>query len=190
MRDAAAAKKIDAYRRQIARLRERIRKAQAGAAAEVVADYALTRADGAVKLSALFGGKRELFVIHNMGAACAYCTLWADGSNGIYHHLADRAAFVVSSPDPPAAQAKLARGRGWRFPMASHRGTSFAADMGYQAKDGGLLPGVSVFRRQRGRIIRIADTGFSPGDDFCTMWHFLDLLPGGARGWGPKLRYG
>ena len=42
--------------------------------------------------------KRDLIVIHNMGASCPYCTLWADGFNGIYDHLADRAAFVALQP--------------------------------------------------------------------------------------------
>ena len=42
------------------------------------------------------------------------------------------------------------------------------------------MPGVSVFRREAGTIVRVSDTGFSPGDDFCTLWHFFDLLPGGV----------
>jgi predicted dithiol-disulfide oxidoreductase (DUF899 family) len=87
-------------------------------------------------------------------------------------------------------QKRFAAGRGWRFPMVSHAGTSFAADMGYQAKGGGCLPGVSVFQRKRGKILRVSDTGFSPHDDFCAVWHFLDLLPGGADGWDAKFSYG
>jgi predicted dithiol-disulfide oxidoreductase (DUF899 family) len=189
MRYQATAKKLDGYRRQIAALRAKMRKAQVAAEPEEVQDYAFTTPHGSTKLSDLFGEKRELIMIHNMGASCPYCTLWADGFNGIYHHLADRAAFAVSSPDPPAAQNKFAAKRGWRFPMVSHQGTSFAADMGYQSKDGGCLPGVSVFRKQRARILRVSDTGFSPGDDFCAMWHILDLLPEGAADWGPKLAY-
>ena len=78
--------------------------------------------------------------------------------------------------------------RGWRFPMVSHQGTTFAADLGY-SRDGRPLPGASVLRRDGDRIVRVADTGFSPGDDFCTVWHFLDLLPEGAAGWRPKHAY-
>jgi predicted dithiol-disulfide oxidoreductase (DUF899 family) len=96
----------------------------------------------------------------------------------------------VCSPDPPDAQRRFAAGRGWRFPMVSHQGTSFAADMGYRSETGGWLPGVSVFRRGDNRISRVADTGFQPNDDFCTVWHFLDLLPGGAEGWSPRYSYG
>jgi peroxiredoxin len=40
---------------------------------------------------------------------------------GIYNHLADRAAVVVVSPDPPEVQQRFAQSRGWKFPMVSHR---------------------------------------------------------------------
>ena len=40
------------------------------------------------------------------------------------------------------------------------------------------------------RIVRVSDASFRPGDDFCTMWHFLDLFPGGYGGWMPKFDYG
>lgn len=183
------AEKLAEYRRQIAELREKMREAQSAVEPEEVRDYELTTPNGKVRLSALFGAMDDLVVIHNMGTSCRYCTLWADGFNGIYDHLASRAAFVVASPDPPARQRRFAESRGWRFPMVSHEGTSFAADMGYRAEDGGWLPGVSVFRRDGERILRVADTGFSPGDDFCALWHILDLLPEGAAGWQPEFRY-
>ena len=46
--------------------------------------------------------------------------------------------------------------------MVSHQGTDFAADMGYRSESGGWMPGVSVFRRDGDRILRVADTGFQP----------------------------
>jgi predicted dithiol-disulfide oxidoreductase (DUF899 family) len=184
----ATAEKINAYRRQISDLRARIREAQASIEPEVVKDYVLSRAGGAVKLSELFGNSDTLFVIHNMGASCAYCTLWADGFNGVFEHLRNRAAFVLVSPDAPEQQQKFAAGRGWRFPMVSCQGTTFAQDMGYW-RDDHPVPGVSVFKRDGGRILRVADTSFSPGDDFCSVWHFFDLVPEGANGWQPKFRY-
>jgi len=61
--------------------------------------------------------------------------------------------------------------------------------MGYRSASGGWLPGVSVFRRDGDRILRVADTGFQPNDDFCTAWHLFDLLPEGASGWQPKFAY-
>jgi len=48
---------------------------------------------------------------------------------------------------------------------------------------------VSVFKKQGGKIVRVADTSFGPGDDFCSIWHFFDLLPEGAADWQPKYKY-
>jgi predicted dithiol-disulfide oxidoreductase (DUF899 family) len=181
--------KLAAYREQIAELRRKMREVQAAVEPEQVADYVFATPSGSRSLSDLFGDKRDLFVIHNMGTSCAYCTLWADGFNGLYPHIADRTAFVVASPDLPNVQQRFAAGRGWRFPMVSHQGTTFAADMGYRSESGGWLPGVSAFQRDGARILRVADAGLHPGDDFCTLWHLLDLLPEGAAGWGPKFSY-
>jgi predicted dithiol-disulfide oxidoreductase (DUF899 family) len=181
--------KLAAYRAEIAALREKMREVQAAIEPEPVQDYVFQTPDGAIRLGALFGDKTDLIVIHNMGTTCPACTMWADGFNGLYDHLASHAAFVVSSPDPPEIQARFAAGRGWRFRMVSHHGTSFAADMGYRSERG-FQPGVSVFRRAGERILRVADTSFSPGDDFCAVWHIFDLLPEGAAGWRPKFAYG
>jgi predicted dithiol-disulfide oxidoreductase (DUF899 family) len=180
---------LAAYRDQIADLRRKMQEVQAATEPEPVGEYNFATSDGPRRLADLFGAKNDLIVIHNMGASCRYCTLWADGFNGIWQHLADRAAFVVSSPDAPETQRRFAAGRGWRFPMVSHQGTSFAADMGYRSETGGWLPGVSVFRRDGERITRVGDTGMRPGDDFCALWHFFDLLPGGAEGWSPRFNY-
>jgi predicted dithiol-disulfide oxidoreductase (DUF899 family) len=129
---------------------------------------------------------------------CSLFTTWhivhalhdvADGFNGIYDHSADRASRVVASPDPPDVQKQFAAGRGWNFPMIGHAGTTFARDMGYRSEDDVSLPGVSVFRRDGARFLRVADTGFRPGDDFCALWHMLDLLPQGGDDWRPKFKY-
>lgn len=185
----ATAERISQYRRQIAQLREQMREAQATIEPEHVKDYEFRRAGGgAVNLSALFGSKDTLFVVHNMGASCPYCTLWADGFNGVFDHLRDRAAFVLASPDSPDQQQKFAQKRGWRFPMVSCQGTTFAQDMGYW-RDNGPMPGVSVFRRRGDQIVRVSDTSFSPGDDFCSVWHFFDLIPEGAGDWQPRYDY-
>jgi len=176
------------YRSQIADIREKMRRTQEAIEPEEVEDYEFATPEGKVRLSALFGGKDTLFVIHNMGATCAHCTMWADGFNGVYEHLRDRAGFVVSSPDTPERQQSFAAGRGWKFPMVSTQGTTFADDMGYRP-DGRTMPGVSVFKRRANKIMRVADTSFSPGDDFCAVWHLFDLLPEGAARWRPKFSY-
>jgi predicted dithiol-disulfide oxidoreductase (DUF899 family) len=181
--------KLAGYRRQIVQLRKEMREAQSTAEPEEVKDYEFTTPEGTVRLSSLFGDQKYLFMIHNMGTSCPACTLWADGFNGIYDHLVNRGAFVVSSPDPPEAQRAFAKDRGWRFRMVSHQGTSFAADMGYRSENGSWRPGISVFRREPGRILRVSDTGFDIGDDFCSLWHIFDLLPEGAGTWRPQFKY-
>jgi len=183
-------RRLAAYRQRIAALRDKMRAVQRRIEPEVVEDYTFATARGPKRLSQLFGEKRDLFVIHNMGSSCPYCTLWADGYNGLYPHLHTRASFVVSSPDPPAVQQRFARSRRWRFPMVSHQGTTFAADMGYRSRSGEWRPGISAFRRQGDRILRLSDVGSRPGDDFCMAWHLFDLLPEGPAGWQPQLRYG
>ena len=189
MKYATGSEMISGYRREIADIRQKMRKAQAQIEPEKVADYTFASPTGSIRLSELFGAHDDLMVVHNMGRACPACTLWADGYSGLHAHLSSRAAFVVSSPDSPDVQQAFAGGRGWKFAMVSHQGTSFAADMGYVAENGGWRPGISVFRRQGATIQRVSDAPLSPGDDFCALWHFFDLLPDGAAGWTPKFSY-
>jgi len=188
MEYAQTAEKLAQYRLQIALLRGKMREVLQSVEPEEVSDYEFSTTEGNVRLSELFGEREYLFVIHNMGAGCRNCTLWADGFNGILPHIEDRAAFVVTTPDEPAAQQKFKAARAWHFRMVSHRNTTFADDMGYRGDDG-WLPGVSVFRKRGQKICRVSDTGFQPGDDFCTTWHFFDLLPEGPDGWQPQYKY-
>jgi predicted dithiol-disulfide oxidoreductase (DUF899 family) len=183
-----ATQKLGAFRQQIADIRKEMRKVQAAVEPQEVADYEFRVLDGVVTLSELFGDHEDLMVVHNMGTSCPGCTLWADGYNGIHQHVTSRAAFVVSSPDSPEIQQRFAESRGWVFPMVSHMGSTFAQDMGYRSPTR-WLPGMSVFKRAGGRILRVSDVTWSPGDDFCTIWHMFDLLPEGPAGWMPKLRY-
>jgi predicted dithiol-disulfide oxidoreductase (DUF899 family) len=185
-------RQLNNARQRILAIRAEMRELQAEIEPERVEDYEFGTPDGAVRLSELFGAKDDLFIIHNMGSGCVYCTLWADGFNGLVDHLEDRAAFVVSSPESPARQREFAASRNWRFRMVSHEGTSFAADMGYYSESGefpGIHPGVSAFRRNGDRILRVSDAALGPGDDFCVIWHLLDLLPAGADGWEPRYEY-
>ena len=158
---------------------------------EVFKDYIFKDWNGGkVTLSSIFGGKEDLILIHNMGRSCPMCTMWADGFNGVVHHLEDRAAFAVISPDPPAAQKKFAQGRGWKFRMYSAHRTSFNREMGFETKDGDPEPGVSVFRKgDKGKVFRVAKSRFGTGDKFCIVWPLFDLLPGGSEGWSPKFKY-
>jgi len=168
--------KLDA---EMKKTRSKMLKLLAKSAKMNVEDYALKDADGnEVKLSQMFGDKSDLILIHNMGRSCSYCTLWADGFNGVTYFVEKKAAFVLVSPDPPAIQKEFAAKRGWKFKMYSGEGSTFIKDMGYVADDGSYWPGASVFHKSEdGKIKRISKTFFGPGDDFCSVWHFFDMLP-------------
>ena len=188
MRDTAMTEKVRSYEKQIQDLRRQMHETLRAGEPEPVQDYELATVEGTARLSDLFDGKDDLLVIHNMGRGCSYCTLWADGYNGLVPHLESRAGFVVTSPDDPATQRAFAESRGWRFRMASHAGTSFAADMGFRGEHG-FLPGVSAFQRRGDGIVRVSDRALGPYDEFCALWHFLDLLPEGAANWRPRFSY-
>jgi predicted dithiol-disulfide oxidoreductase (DUF899 family) len=147
-----------------------------------VADYELSGWDGPVSLSELFGDRDQLILIHNMGFTCPYCTMWADGFNGLLPHIEERAAFTLASPDAVEQQKKGAAKRRWQFRMVSTRGSSFSKDLGFE-DEGSPTPGVSTFvRGPDGTIRRYAAASFGPGDRFCSVWSFVDLLPEAEAG--------
>jgi predicted dithiol-disulfide oxidoreductase (DUF899 family) len=186
---STSARRIRALERALTRQHEKLAALKRRQSPEPVHDYTLQTAAGAVTLSGMFGDRDDLIVVHNMGRACRYCTLWADGFNGVYPHLANRAAFVVVSPDSVAVQQKFAVSRGWRFPIASGRGSTFIHDMGFMPTPDEPLPGVSTFRMKRGKILRIAQARLGPFDPFCAVWHLFALLADGIKGWEPQYRY-
>ena len=102
---------LDEKRAEIGRIRQEMRLLQAAAEPQEVRDYELSGWDGPVHLSQLFGDKRDLILIFNMGRECSSCTMWADGFNGVYDHLASRAAFVVASPNPVDVQKAFAKNK-------------------------------------------------------------------------------
>jgi predicted dithiol-disulfide oxidoreductase (DUF899 family) len=156
-----------------------------------VPDYELLTAGGeTVHLSDIFGDKNELILIHNMGKKCPYCTLWADGFNGIFHHLESRAAFAVASPDEPAEMKAFAEGRGWKFRMVSTRPSTLKKDLGFELENGSYYPGVSTFLKDEKGIIRhVAKAYLGPGDDFCSVWYLFDLLAVTNEDWAPGFTY-
>jgi predicted dithiol-disulfide oxidoreductase (DUF899 family) len=187
---------LNAKRAQITALQREMRSLQADVEPQALQDYVLAGWDGPVRLSALFGDKRDLILIHNMGVGCTSCTMWADGFNGVYDHLAARAAFVLASPNPVEVQKRFASARGWRFPMISYEGSRLAEDLGYREggdpldeKLGGWNPGVSILRRDGERIVRLSDAEFGPFDGFCLVYHLFDLVPGANPDWEPSYSY-
>ena len=175
---------------QLMAVRQSMLELQKNIEPEPIEDYELQTLDGPRLVSSYFGDKDTLFLVHNMGTFCAYCTLWADGFNGVIDHLQDRAGFVVTSPDSPDQQQEFAASRGWRFPMASIEGTTLAVDLGYEHESGEVLPGVSVLKKlEDGTIAKVADTPFGPGDVYCSVFNLFDLIPGGGDDWQPKFSY-
>ena len=182
---------IAALEKEIQEKREKVEKLRRKLVAQAIGEYTFTsRAGKPVKLSSLFGGKDDLIVVHNMGTGCRYCTLWADGFNGEYQHLENRAGFVVVSPNKPNVVDKFASGRNWQFNILSADGTTFFKDMGFESEKGGAQPGVSTFHREKdGTIKRVSKAYFGPGDMFCGVWHMLDMLKDGPNEWEPQYEY-
>lgn len=174
--------------------RQRLKEVRRRVPPEPVRDYQLHGPDGAVTLSELFGDKPDLILIHNMGSGCPYCTMWADGFNGVLHHLEDRSAFVVISPDSVETQQEFRRNRGWRFRMYSAQGSSLFKDMGFESDEehfgSSAMPGVSAFHKNTdGSIMRVASDFLGPGDAYCSVWHLFDLLRDGPGDWEAKFDY-
>lgn len=184
-----ALREIQALEQELLEKSRRLAELKRAMPREPVRDYDLAGWSGPVTLSSLFGGKSDLIVIHNMGKGCRYCTLWADGFNGVWRHLANRAGFVVCSPDAVDTQKAFAESRGWGFPMVSGQGSTFIQDMGFRGEKS-WMPGVSTFRRSgEGTIERVARAEFGPYDLFCGVWHLIAMLAEGENGWEPKVTY-
>ncbi|HWR81900.1 MAG TPA: DUF899 family protein [Candidatus Deferrimicrobium sp.] len=187
----AAAQQLKLAEEELVRWREKVSQLRRQLPPQQIHDYQLKDESGkVVTLSSLFGNKEDLIVIHNMGKKCVYCTLWADGFNGVYEHLENRAGFAVVSPDEPPVMRDFAVGRNWKFRILSNAGGAFTREMGFESPKGDPHPGISTFHRGvDGVIQRISHAPFGEGDDFCVVWHMIDMLKDGRKGWEPKYSY-
>jgi len=178
----ATNKQIEEKEAQVAKLRGEIVELKRQCSMPVT-DYTLQDHDGnAVKLSEAFGDRDQLFLIHNMGFRCPYCTMWADGFQGLYKYMQRRAGFVLVSNDEPEKQKRGAAQRGWTFPMLSSKDTSLFTDLGFETEKDGVWPGVSTLRKNAdGSIERTASDYFGPGDFYNSAWHFFELLAPGTE---------
>lgn len=177
---------INALRGQIEELKEQVAKLATEIPPTKVESYSFETPSGTKTLSDLFGDYTELIVIHNMGASCNYCTLWADGFSGYLRHFKDRCAFVLCSPDSIENQAKLKQAREWKFDMVRDPSKEFTSAMGYYNEKDGFWPGFSAFHKdENGDIWRTGSSFFGPGDDYCMIWPMFAQLKGGAAGFEP-----
>ena len=180
--------KIEALERQIFELNAELESLKKSHVGEKVPNYNFETLDGEVSLLSLFGDKEHLLVIHNMGQGCRYCTLWADGFNGLLPHLESAMAVVLVSKDEPDAQRRFANARGWRFRLASHGGGSYIREQTV-VPEAENMPGAVVYQRQGEGIRRKNACVFGPGDRYCTAWSLLGLAGLGAEDWTPQYNY-
>ena len=183
--------RIDELEKEILEKKKELAELRRAQPREDVMDYSFQTANGDVKLSELFDGRPDLLIIHNMGQACRYCMLWADGFNGVLPHLENRTAVVMVNPDPVEQQQKFAKDRGWNYKIVRDATGEFSKAMGMHGEEeGSFWPGATGFSRGAdGSIKRVASAPFGEGDDFCATWHLLDLLADGWNEWEPKYRY-
>jgi predicted dithiol-disulfide oxidoreductase (DUF899 family) len=173
---------IESIDKNIETLRKKKIELNAKLGAMEVQNYSLKDREGnEVKLYDLFGDKNYLIVIHNMGKGCNYCTMWADGMKDTYKEIEKKSAFILVSPDKPEIHKEFAESRAWGFRSCSSHGSEFTHDLGYELRKDGksyFWPGVSVLEKlENGSVIRVGKDFFGPGDFYCNIWHFLDLLP-------------
>jgi predicted dithiol-disulfide oxidoreductase (DUF899 family) len=158
------------------------------AAPALVKNYEFQTLEGTASLLDLFAGKTTLFAIHNMGQACRYCTIWADGINAFLPHLESEFSVVLVSKDPPETQRAFANSRGWRFRMASHDGGDYIREQSV-AEGEDNMPGLVCYQRKGEQIFKLNTAIFGPGDQFCSIWHILSLAGVGEESWTPQYSY-
>ena len=174
--------------RQIGELMAELHALQKENPATPVPNYTFDTTSGQTTLLDLFGDRDRLLAIHNMGQGCRYCTLWADGFNGLLPHLESALAVVLLSKDPPETQRRFANARGWRFQLASHGGGKYIREQSVMEGDDNF-PGAVVYVRDADTILRKNACVFGPGDIYCSMWPLLGLAGLGEEDWTPQFTY-
>ena len=179
---------ITELEKQIAELTMTLNRARTKPTPVPVPNYRFQTLDGYVSLLDLFGDRDLLLAIHNMGQGCRYCTLWADGFNGLLPHLESALSVVLLSKDPPPLQRDFAGSRNWRFRLASHGGGDYIRE---QTVMEGVdnMPGAVVYMRTDNQVFRRSSAVFGPGDLYCPMWNLLGLAGLGGDEWTPQFRY-
>ena len=179
---------IEALEAQIYELNMKLQAMHKSFVGDEVPNYTFTTPEGEISLRAMFGEHQRLLLIHNMGQGCRYCTLWADGFNGLLPHLENALSVVLVSKDPPEIQRRMANARGWRFRLASHAGGDYIREQSV-VKDADNMPGAVVYERDGDTLWRKNVCAFGPGDLYCSAWSLLSLAGLGAADWTPQFSY-
>jgi predicted dithiol-disulfide oxidoreductase (DUF899 family) len=152
-------------------------------------DFSFKTSKGSITLKQAFQDKDDLIVIHNMGTNCSWCTMWADGFNGVRDHLSNRSALLLLSPDPPEVVEQFAKNRGWGFPVASARDSGLNEFIQF-GESNNADPGFSTFYKDAsGAISRISTECFGDFDLFSPVWHMIARLKNGVNDWEPQFDY-
>lgn len=153
-----------------------------------VKNYTFQTNEGETSLLELFGDRDTLFLIHNMGQGCRYCTLWGDGLNGFIQHLESKFAFALVSKDSPTTQRAFANSRNWRFNTASHGGGDYITEQSVIPGESNM-PGIVCYTKTGNEIFRKNSSAFGPGDEFCPQWNILGLAGISTEEWTPQFNY-
>ena len=153
-----------------------------------VENYIFQDLAGEVSLLELFGDNDTLFLIHNMGQGCRYCTLWGDGLNGFIAHMESKYSLALVSKDSPKVQRQFANSRNWRFNLASHAGGKYIQEQSVLPGEGNM-PGVVCYIRKGNEIFRKNSSIFGPGDEYCPQWNLLSLAGVSTEDWTPQFNY-
>lgn len=183
-----AAEEIAQLEAQIFELTQKLTALRKANPPEEIPNYPFTTLNGPTTLLDLFGDQQRLLVIHNMGQGCRFCTLWADGFNGLLSHLESAMAVVLVSRDEPELQRRFANSRDWRFQLASHGGGNYIQEQSV-VSGAANMPGAVIYERQGEQIYRKNACVFGPGDLYCSMWSLLALAGMGEAEWVPQFRY-
>lgn len=168
-------------------------------------DYEFTVSSGSkLKLSELFSNdSSELIVYHLMygedyNNACSMCSFFIDQFNGCYDHLtAHGAKLVVIANKECSALEKLKAEKGWEMELLSSKDTTFGLDHSVSftsvqcaSKEceynfnrkwlyGKEAPGLSIFRRDNGKVYRTYSTYAAGLGDLSLVHSLLDLTTTG-----------
>ena len=183
-----SAERILELERKIGEMQAELNGLQKGQPGVLVPNYRFETLNGSTTLRELFGDQEKLLAIHNMGQGCRYCTLWADGFNGLLEHLESAMAVVLLSKDSPYVQRQFANSRGWRFRLASHGGGQYMKEQSV-FEGGDNYPGSVFYERNGEELLRKNSAAFGPGDLYCSMWPLLGLAGLGDENWTPQYSY-